>query len=185
MDGLIYLFIFDRKLKKGRNRIHSQAHSTATLMTNENKLGKANSVGPGGANMTIGNPISNMHSGSISSLSNGNTMGAALDRDVQRERDNYTATVRSEIEWINIIGGGIKSNLSISGIISRAAAKNGHIYREEDDQESLANSDNQQPNYSTVQRNKKLSWVENEAAAGLGNSIDNLSGTENNLTVYF
>lgn len=84
-----------------------------------------------------------------------------------------------------VIGGGIKSNLSISGIISRAAAKNGHIYGEEDDQESLANSDNQQPNYSTVQRNKKLSWVENEAAAGLGNSIDNLSGTENNLTVYF
>lgn len=105
MDGLIYLFLFDRKLKKGRNRIHSQAHSTATLMTNENKLGKANSVGPGGANMTIGNPISNMHSGSISSLSNGNTtmLGAALDRDVQRERDNYTATVRSEIEWRNML----------------------------------------------------------------------------------
>lgn len=78
----------------------------------------------------------------------------------------------------------IKTN-SFLGIISRAAAKNGHIYREEDDQESLANSDNQQPNYSTVQRNKKLSWVANENGTGLGDSVDNLSGTENNLTVYF
>lgn len=79
----------------------------------------------------------------------------------------------------------IVKNNSFSGIISRAAAKNGHIYREEDDQESLANSDNQQPNYSTVQRNKKLSWVANENGTGLGDSVDNLSGAENNLTVYF
>lgn len=73
----------------------------------------------------------------------------------------------------------------MSGIISRAAAKNGHIYKEEDDQESLANSENQQPNYSTVQRQKKLSWVGHENSNGIGNSVDNLSGTENNLTVYF
>lgn len=87
-------------MKKGRNRIHSQAHSTATLVTNEKKLGKASAVSSVGANMTIGNPISNMHSGSISSLSNGNTtsLAVALDRDAQRERDNYTATVRSEFE---------------------------------------------------------------------------------------
>lgn len=73
----------------------------------------------------------------------------------------------------------------LPGIISRAAAKNGHIYKEEDDQESLANSDSQQPNYSTVQRNKKLSWVQQENGNELGNSVDNLSGAENNLTVYF
>lgn len=83
-----------RKLKKGRNRIHSQAHSTTTLVTAEKKLGKGNAVGPAGPNMTIGNPISNLHSGSISSLSNG-TMGM-MERDAQRERDNYTATVRSK-----------------------------------------------------------------------------------------
>ena len=81
------------------------------------------------------------------------------------------------------------SHICEKSTISRAAAKNGHIYREEDDQESLASSDNQQPNYSTVQRNKKLSWVENEAAAaadlGNSNSVDSLTGAENNLTVYF
>lgn len=56
---------------------------------------------------------------------------------------------------------------------------------EGDDQESLANSDSQQPNYSTVQRNKKLSWVEHGNNGGLGQSVESLSGTENNLTVYF
>lgn len=67
------------------------------MTTEEKKLGKGNQVGPG-VNMTIGNPISNMHGGSISSLSNGNTsiLASSLDRDPQRERDNYTATVRSK-----------------------------------------------------------------------------------------
>ena len=74
---------------------------------------------------------------------------------------------------------------SFLGIISRAAAKNGHMYKEEDDQESLANSESQQPNYSTVHRSKKLSWVEHENVNGLTGSVDTLTGTENNLTVYF
>lgn len=93
-----YSFIY-RKLKKGRNRIHSQAHSTATLVTNEKKLGQGNAVGPG-PNMTIGNPMSTLQSGSVSSLSNGGggttMLAGSLERDAQRERENYTATVRSK-----------------------------------------------------------------------------------------
>lgn len=88
-------------MDKGRNRIHSQAHSTATLVTNnDKKYGKNNAVGPI-VGPTIGNPISALHSGSVSSLSNGaggtTTLAGSLDRDVQRERDNYTATVRSKL----------------------------------------------------------------------------------------
>lgn len=68
-------------------------------MTSEKKFGKSNVVVPE-PNMTIGNPISTLHSGSVSSLSNGGggttVLAGTMDRDPQRERDNYTATVRSK-----------------------------------------------------------------------------------------
>lgn len=102
-NSLLCNNLFFRKLKKGRNRIHSQAHSTATLMSADKQFGKNNSVGP--ANMTIGNPISTLHSsGSVSSLNGaGGTsiLAGSLDRDAQRERDNYTATVRSKTSLVD------------------------------------------------------------------------------------
>lgn len=77
-------------------------------MTNEKKLGKGNAVGPVANNMTIGNPISTLQSGSVSSLSNGGggttMLAGSLERDAQRERDNYTATVRSELSFSHCLG---------------------------------------------------------------------------------
>lgn len=63
--------------------------------------------------MTIGNPISTLHNGSVSSLSNGaggtTTLAGTLDRNVQRERENYTATVRSKLDTgSNVMGGTVK-----------------------------------------------------------------------------
>lgn len=78
-------------MPKSRNRVHSQAHSTATLVSNEK-----NGVKAAHPNMPIGNPINNAHSGSGSSLNASTILAATMDREAQRERDNYTATVRSK-----------------------------------------------------------------------------------------
>lgn len=89
-------WLYSKSPKGSRNRIHSEAHSSATLVGNEKKVGKGTMV-DASQNMTIGNPISGLHSGPLGRMSPGTTiLASTLDREAQRERDNYTATVRSE-----------------------------------------------------------------------------------------
>jgi len=88
------LFKKKRKKPKSRNRVHSHSHSTASaanLVSHEKGI-------MGGGNITLGAPM-NAHGGSGSSISAGAStiLAASLEREAQRERerDNYTATVRS------------------------------------------------------------------------------------------
>lgn len=132
------------------SRVHSQTHSTTSgvnLMTHEYHKG-ANVMHLPGNNLTIGNPM-NTHGGSGSSLSAGAStiLAASLEREAQKERENYTATVRN--------------------IISRAAmARESRIYDEEMERDSISNDDltsrtcwaaNAQEN-GFLTRGKKLSW---------------------------
>lgn len=137
--------------RKPMSRVHSQTHSNTSgvnLMTHEHHKGSAG-LHVGGNNLTIGNPM-NTHGGSGSSISAGAStiLAASLEREAQRERENYTATVRN--------------------IISRAAAaREGRIFDDEIERDSISNEDlpptrtcwaaNVQEN-GYLTRGKKLSW---------------------------
>jgi len=113
----------------GRNRVHSQAHSSvssANLVTHEKLAGNGNGNGASvtsggvsvlhmkhGGNITMANPINNgLHhvaSGASSSMALGSS--AALlererererERDRERQRESYAATVRSKWQLILI-----------------------------------------------------------------------------------
>ncbi|KAH8232392.1 hypothetical protein KR032_005355, partial [Drosophila birchii] len=181
----------------GRNRVHSQAHSSvssANLVTHEKLAGNGNGNGASvtsggvsvlhmkhGGNITMANPMNNgLHhvaSGASSSMALGSS-AALLERERERERDrerqreSYAATVR----------------IFLPGIVSRASA-NGQLFEEEDEIEH--------DSLQTENNNRKV-------AAGTGNGVttitttsanangsnllsatDAMGSSENNLTVYF
>lgn len=138
--------------------------------------------------MSLGSPI-NGHGGSGSSLSAGAStiLAASLEREAQRERDreNYTATVRS--------------------IISRASIPRDENYNDDDmERDSISNSDTTRINWGAINETlpkengginglppkiKKLSWVNEDLARNgktdITASTDTIGSLENNLTVYF
>ncbi|GAB0090678.1 protocadherin Fat 1 [Sergentomyia squamirostris] len=171
------IYIYKSKNLKTANRIHSQSNSTtsaANLVSNEKQAGGGLQLA--GGNMTLGNPIGSGHGGSGSSLSAGAStiLAASLEREAQRdrERDNYTATVRS--------------------IISRASAARNGLYDGDIERDSISNPDIARTTWGESLSNtnlsrKKLSWTGNGDSnkTEIG-SLDNIGGsTENNLTVYF
>lgn len=179
------------------SRVHSHTHSTTSgvnLMTHEYHSGSSHLAGN---NSIIGNPINNL-GGSNSSLSAGAStiLAASLEREAQKERENYTATVKH--------------------IISRAAmVRESHMYGEQVEDKSISN-DNLTSRSSWMgnvhengflTRGKKLSWdnphslQHDKVILILRNflslfqfvylkvdvmcSVDDMGSTENNLTVYF
>ncbi|XP_051862313.1 protocadherin gamma-B1 isoform X4 [Drosophila nasuta] len=188
-------------LSLGRNRVHSQAHSSvssANLVTHEKLAGNANgaSVTSGGVsvlhmkhaagnNMTLTNPINNgLHhvgSGASSSMALGNAVNLLereRERERERQRESYAATVRS--------------------IVSRASA-NGQLYEEDEiEHDSLSQHDQQQ---TTPENNNRktvtagvggvttISTTSNGNAVGAASNLlsasDTMGSSENNLTVYF
>ncbi|XP_062126300.1 protocadherin gamma-B1 isoform X2 [Drosophila sulfurigaster albostrigata] len=192
-------------LSLGRNRVHSQAHSSvssANLVTHEKLAGNANgaSVTSGGVsvlhmkhaagnNMTLTNPINNgLHhvgSGASSSMALGNAVNLLereRERERERQRESYAATVR----------------IFLPGIVSRASA-NGQLYEEDEiEHDSLSQHDQQQ---TTPENNNRktvtagvggvttISTTSNGNAIGAASNLlsasDTMGSSENNLTVYF
>ncbi|KAH8399430.1 hypothetical protein KR215_010070, partial [Drosophila sulfurigaster] len=192
-------------LSLGRNRVHSQAHSSvssANLVTHEKLAGNANgaSVTSGGVsvlhmkhaagnNMTLTNPINNgLHhvgSGASSSMALGNAVNLLereRERERERQRESYAATVR----------------IFLPGIVSRASA-NGQLYEEDEiEHDSLSQHDQQQ---TTPENNNRktvtagvggvttISTTSNGNAVGAASNLlsasDTMGSSENNLTVYF
>ncbi|XP_034665586.1 protocadherin Fat 1 isoform X2 [Drosophila subobscura] len=183
----------------GRNRVHSQAHSSvssANLVTHEKLAGNGNgaSVTSGGVsvlhmkhggNITMANPMNNgLHhvaSGASSSMALGSS-AALLERERERERErqreSYAATVRS--------------------IVSRASA-NGQLYEEDE-----IEHDSLQTSTTTPENNNRkvaapgatalgggVTTITTSSSANAGGQSNLLSATdamgssENNLTVYF
>ncbi|XP_034487342.1 protocadherin gamma-B2 isoform X1 [Drosophila innubila] len=192
-------------LSLGRNRVHSQAHSSvssANLVTHEKLAGNGNgaSVTSGGVsvlhmkhaagNMTLSNPINNgLHhvgSGASSSMALGNAanlLERERDRERERQRESYAATVRS--------------------IVSRASA-NGQLYEEDEiEHDSLSQHDPQLQQTTPENNNRKtiagsaaaaggittITTTSNGSAAGAPSNLqtasDTMGSSENNLTVYF
>ncbi|SPP83806.1 protocadherin Fat 1 [Drosophila guanche] len=184
----------------GRNRVHSQAHSSvssANLVTHEKLAGNGNgaSVTSGGVsvlhmkhggNITMANPMNNgLHhvaSGASSSMALGSS-AALLERERERERErqreSYAATVRS--------------------IVSRASA-NGQLYEEDE-----IEHDSLQTSTTTPENNNRKVAAPGAPAVGVGgvttittsssanaggqsnllSATDAMGSSENNLTVYF
>lgn len=96
-----------------------------------------------GNNLIIGNPI-NTHGGSNSSISAGAStiLAASLEREAQKERENYTATVKH--------------------IISRAAiARESRMYGEPIENDNVTTRTSWMSNVQEngfLTRGKKLSW---------------------------
>ncbi|EDW38484.1 GL12620 [Drosophila persimilis] len=185
----------------GRNRVHSQAHSSvssANLVTHEKLAGNGNgaSVTSGGVsvlhmkhggNITMANPMNNgLHhvaSGASSSMALGSS-AALLERERERERErqreSYAATVRS--------------------IVSRASA-NGQLYEEDEiEHDSLQTSTTTPENNNrkvpapvgavggAMGGNGVTTITTASANAGQSNLLsatDAMGSSENNLTVYF
>ncbi|XP_050337009.1 protocadherin beta-9 isoform X3 [Bactrocera neohumeralis] len=181
----------------GRNRVHSHAHSTmssANLVTHEkisnNGTGTVVTSGNSGVsvlhmkhdgNISMSNPISSglNHSAIGKSLATNLEHEAKGDqeRDRERQRESYAATVRS--------------------IVSRASA-NGQLYEEDEiENDSLSNKNRESGN-----NNKETAWEESTSLQRGATSIPNLDcsivrasnllaateimgSSENNLTVYF
>ncbi|ALC46902.1 Cad96Cb [Drosophila busckii] len=191
----------------GRNRVHSQAHSSvssANLVTHEKLAGNGASVTSGGVsvlhmkhaggNMTMANPINNglHHVGSGASSSMALSNAASLlererERERERQRESYAATVRS--------------------IVSRASA-NGQLYEEDEiehdslsqqgQSQSQTQSQQQQQPTTPDNNNRKtlltsssatgvttISTMANGNATNLLSASDTMGSSENNLTVYF
>lgn len=88
-----------KKTTKSRNRVHNQAHSTvssANLVTHEKMASSGNGVHHmNGGNITMSNPISNIHSQATSlGIAPSTILPPISDRE--RQRESYAATVRSE-----------------------------------------------------------------------------------------
>ncbi|KAH8414033.1 hypothetical protein KR222_002842, partial [Zaprionus bogoriensis] len=202
-------------LSLGRNRVHSQAHSSvssANLVTHEKLAGNGNGNGNGnGASVTSGgvsvlhmkhaagnislsNPINNgLHhvgSGASSSMalsSATNLLERERERERERQRESYAATVR----------------IFLPGIVSRASA-NGQLY-EQDEIEHDSLSQEQHEQQTTPENNNRKTTaaavggvttitttangsVPGTAAGGGSNLLsasDTMGSSENNLTVYF
>ncbi|KAH8312521.1 hypothetical protein KR044_011236, partial [Drosophila immigrans] len=199
-------------LSLGRNRVHSQAHSSvssANLVTHEKLAGNGNgaSVTSGGVSvlhmkhaagnsMALTNPINNgLHhvgSGASSSMALGNAVNLLereRERERERQRESYAATVR----------------IFLPGIVSRASA-NGQLYEEDEiEHDSLSQHDQQQLQLQLQQttpenNNRKtvaaavggvttISTTSNGNAGGAASNLlsasDTMGSSENNLTVYF
>ncbi|XP_030565776.1 protocadherin beta-11 isoform X1 [Drosophila novamexicana] len=196
-------------LSLGRNRVHSQAHSSvssANLVTHEKLAGNGAgaSVTSGGvsvlhmkhpsSNITMANPINNgLHhvaSGASSSMalsSASNLLERERERERERQRESYAATVR----------------IFLPGIVSRASA-NGQLYEEDEiehDSLSQQGQQQQQQQQTTPENNNRktmaavaggvttISTTANGSAAGAGSNLmaasDTMGSSENNLTVYF
>ncbi|XP_026850224.1 protocadherin Fat 1 isoform X2 [Drosophila persimilis] len=189
----------------GRNRVHSQAHSSvssANLVTHEKLAGNGNgaSVTSGGVsvlhmkhggNITMANPMNNgLHhvaSGASSSMALGSS-AALLERERERERErqreSYAATVR----------------IFLPGIVSRASA-NGQLYEEDEiEHDSLQTSTTTPENNNrkvpapvgavggAMGGNGVTTITTASANAGQSNLLsatDAMGSSENNLTVYF
>lgn len=90
-----------KKTTKSRNRVHNQAHSTvssANLVTHEKVASTGNGVHHmNGGNITMSNPISNIHSQATSlGIVPSTILPPISDRD--RQRESYAATVRSKFD---------------------------------------------------------------------------------------
>ncbi|XP_017477811.1 PREDICTED: uncharacterized protein LOC108367649 [Rhagoletis zephyria] len=196
-----YILRSKRKIQKaspplGRNRVHSNAHSavsSANLVTHEqissNGTGAIVMSGTSGVsvlhmkndgNITMSNPIGNCVDHAGVGLPNSTTTLAKREqeRDHERQRESYAATVRS--------------------IVSRASA-NGQLFEDNEiENDSLSNQDNM----TSETNNKKTAWgptanaqrgvlsVANlncNAASGsnLLAETETMGSSENNLTVYF
>ncbi|XP_017104580.1 protocadherin beta-7 isoform X2 [Drosophila bipectinata] len=192
----------------GRNRVHSQAHSSvssANLVTHEKlagtQLGNGGHNGVNvtsggvsvlhmkhGGNITMANPINNgLHhvaSGASSSMALGSS-AALLERERERERDrerqreSYAATVR----------------IFLPGIVSRASA-NGQLFEEEDEIEhdSLQTENNNRKVVTTCNAPVASGGVTTITTTNSGSvngtsnllaATDAMGSSENNLTVYF
>uniref|UniRef100_A0A336MED8 CSON000375 protein n=1 Tax=Culicoides sonorensis TaxID=179676 RepID=A0A336MED8_CULSO len=173
---IMVMSFYIHKQRKPKSRIHSQTQSTTSgvnLMTHEyHKSG--NGMHLPSNNILIGNPM-NTHGGSGSSISAGAStiLAASLEREAQKERENYNSTVRN--------------------IISRASiARDTRLYEEEMERDSISNDDLPTRTWATnipennfVSHGKKLGWDNPHGQIDLMSSIDNIGSTENNLTVYF
>ncbi|XP_052846341.1 protocadherin-16 isoform X2 [Drosophila gunungcola] len=185
----------------GRNRVHSQAHSSvssANLVTHEKLAGNGNGNGNGngasvtsgrvsvlhmkhGGNITMANPMNNgLHhvaSGASSSMALGSS--AALlerererDRERDRQRESYAATVRS--------------------IVSRASA-NGQLFEEDEIEHDSLQTENNNRKVATatgaagggVTTITTTSTNSANAGSNLLSATDAMGSSENNLTVYF
>ncbi|XP_043863608.1 protocadherin Fat 1 isoform X4 [Drosophila mojavensis] len=191
-------------LSLGRNRVHSQAHSSvssANLVTHEKLAGNGNgaTVTSGGvsvlhmkhpsSNISMANPINNgLHhvgNGASSSMvlsSASNLLERERERERERQRESYAATVRS--------------------IVSRASA-NGQLYEEDEiEHDSLSQQGQQQQQTTPENNNRKtvaavtggittITTTANgavnggAAASNLMTASDTMGSSENNLTVYF
>ncbi|XP_030244485.1 protocadherin Fat 1 isoform X3 [Drosophila navojoa] len=191
-------------LSLGRNRVHSQAHSSvssANLVTHEKLAGNGNgaTVTSGGvsvlhmkhpsSNITMANPINNgMHhvgNGASSSMvlsSASNLLERERERERERQRESYAATVRS--------------------IVSRASA-NGQLYEEDEIEHDSLSQQGQQQHQTTPENNNRKTVAAvtggittitttvngavngGAAASNLMTASDTMGSSENNLTVYF
>ncbi|XP_030081624.1 protocadherin gamma-B1 [Drosophila hydei] len=190
-------------LSLGRNRVHSQAHSSvssANLVTHEKLAGNGNgaTVTSGGvsvlhmkhpsSSISMANPINNgLHhvgNGASSSMvlsSASNLLERERERERERQRESYAATVRS--------------------IVSRASA-NGQLYEEDEIEHDSLSQQGQQQQTTPDNNNRKTvaavtggittittttnSAVNGSAAASnLLTASDTMGSSENNLTVYF
>ncbi|XP_036229621.1 protocadherin Fat 1 isoform X2 [Bactrocera oleae] len=189
----------------GRNRVHSQAHSTmssANLVTHEKISNNGN-----GTVVTSGNSgVSVLHMKHDGNISMSNPINSGLnhsgvgkvcstvlatnlerenkrdqERDREKQRESYAATVR----------------IILPGIVSRASA-NGQLYEEDEiENDSLSNHNRESGN-----NNKGAAWEESASLQRGTTSIKNLDcsivrasnllaatetmgSSENNLTVYF
>ncbi|KAH8267648.1 hypothetical protein KR018_012374 [Drosophila ironensis] len=194
----------------GRNRVHSQAHSSvssANLVTHEklagNQLGVNGGGGANGVNVTSGgvsvlhmkhggnitmaNPMNNgLHhvaSGASSSMALGSS--AALlerERERERERDRQRESYAATVR------------IFLPGIVSRASA-NGQLFEEEDEIEhdSLQPDNNNRKAVAVPLASgvgvTTITTPTNSSSVNAGSNLlaatDAMGSSENNLTVYF